>query len=94
MRVVGVSFAGPDVNARWTESQRFGFPIWTDQEKTLALHYGAVSSPGAAFPKRITKVLDASGTLVLEYVSDVDVGTHPEEVLEDCRVLFGGARAP
>lgn len=40
------------------------------------------------FPRRVTKVLDKDGTLVLEYISDVDVGTHPEAVLEDCRRLF------
>jgi peroxiredoxin len=41
------------------------------------------------FPQRITKILDANGDLVLEYVTDVGPGTHPQKVLEDCRLLFG-----
>jgi hypothetical protein len=33
-------------------------------------------------------VLDASGTLVLEY-PQVSAGTNPGEVLQDCQILFG-----
>lgn len=88
MKIVGVSFGSPQANTRWVESQSYNFEIWTDDDKTLAMYYGAVSGPGAPFPKRITKVLDAEGNLILEYVSDVEVGTHPEEVLEDCQKLF------
>jgi len=77
------------VNERWIEDQQYEFEIWTDDEKTLALHYGAISRPSAAFPKRITKILDAEGTLILEYVEGVGPATHPQEVLEDCRLLFG-----
>ena len=39
-------------------------------------------------PRRVTRVLDAEGRVVLSY-DDVKVGTHPEEVLQDCRALFG-----
>jgi hypothetical protein len=52
------------------------------------MHYGAAARPTAATPKRITKILDAEGVLVLEYLT-VDVGTSPWDVLDDCRVLFG-----
>lgn len=37
----------------------------------------------------MTRILDADGVLVLEY-NDVDFGTSPQEVLEDCEILFGG----
>ncbi len=34
-------------------------------------------------------VLDADGDLVLEYLDDIDVGTHPALVYDDCVKLFG-----
>lgn len=34
-------------------------------------------------------LLDADGNLLLTYTEAIDVGTHPEDVLEDCRALFG-----
>lgn len=33
-------------------------------------------------------LLDANGDLLLEYRRDVDFGTHPAQVLEDCQLLF------
>ena len=36
----------------------------------------------------MTRVLDADGTLVLEY-DVVPVGTHPSHVLHDVEILFG-----
>lgn len=56
----------------------------------LALHYGAVETPSDHTAARITMLLDADGTLILEYVEDVVAGTHPDEVLDDCEKIFGG----
>ncbi len=61
--------------------------MWTDTDKTLALAYGAADKPEQDRPRRVTVVLDAKGDLVLRY-PEVGVGTHPEDVLEDVRVLF------
>lgn len=77
------------MNLRWAEDQDYLFELWSDDDKALALHYGAIQRPSAVFPQRITKILDANGDLILEYVSDVGPGTHPQKVLEDCRLLFG-----
>lgn len=88
MQIVGVSFGSPEANTRWAEHEDFNFEVWTDDDRTLALYYGAINNPDALFPKRITKVLDKDGVLVMEYISDVSVGTHPAEVLEDCQQLF------
>ena len=63
------------------------FELWTDDERTLADTYDANLG---AFANRVTMLLDADGTLILEYRDDVDFGTHPQEVLEDCQALFGG----
>jgi peroxiredoxin len=89
VEIVGVSFDAPAENRAWSMAEGFGFELWTDDDRDLALHYGAISDPGAGAPNRITVVLDAAGTLVLEYRSGIDVGTHPQSVLEDCRALFG-----
>lgn len=84
-----MSFAEPDVNVRWVENQEYQYEVWTDSDKTLALYYGAINGPGAAFPGRVTKVLDEQGRLVLEYVDGINVGTHPDDVLADVTKLFG-----
>jgi peroxiredoxin len=83
-----VSFAEPEVNVAWVEEQAFPYEVWTDVDRTLSLHYGAAEAKDDIAPKRVTKVLDAEGVLVLEYL-EVDVGAHPKEVLDDCTLLFG-----
>ena len=83
-----MGFNTPEENQAWAEEQDYLYEIWTDQDKALALAYGAVTSSGASFPNRVTRLLDAEGVLALEY--DVsNIGTHPADVLADCRVLFG-----
>jgi len=37
----------------------------------------------------VTVILDAEGTLLLEYRQGTGSSGHPEEVLEDCQALFG-----
>lgn len=88
-----MSFAGPEKNADWIAKENFNFEVWDDDDKTLALYYGAVKNKSAAFPDRITKLLDADGNLILEYVDAINVGTHPQDVLDDCVKIFG-ASAP
>ncbi len=88
MTIVGVSFNKPESNAEFIENEQFQYELWSDTEKTLALYYGAAITSLDLVPQRKTKLLDAAGTLVLEYNS-VDVNGHPAAVLEDCQVLFG-----
>jgi peroxiredoxin Q/BCP len=90
IQIVGVSFAEPETNMSWVEDQSYEFEIWTDDERALALYYGAIDDAEDLAPKRHTKILDASGTLVLEYVDSVGPDAHPQQVLEDCQALFGG----
>jgi peroxiredoxin len=84
-----VSFAQPSAHTSWAEEQGFQYELWTDDERTLALYYGAISNANAFFPDRITKVLNEEGTLILEYVDDVGVNSHPSEVLEDFKTVMG-----
>ena len=79
----------PSDNQSWAEDEGYEYEIWSDEDKTLALYYGAAESESDWFPSRVTKLLDADGTLILEYVSNVSVGTHPAKVLADCQAIFG-----
>ena len=85
---MGVGFGPTPLNAQWVADQNYAFEVWNDINKTLALYYGAINSPGAFAPNRMTRLLDASGKVLLEY-NTVSTGTHPAEVLSDCQVLFG-----
>lgn len=88
MAIVGVSFDDPAKNQEWAEKEGFTFELWADDDRTLALAYGAASSASQPFADRVTKVLDDQGNLILEYPK-VSVGVHPGQVLSDCQVLFG-----
>lgn len=89
MQIVGASFDPPATNLDWAQQEGFQYDLWSDGGRELALYYGAATSPQAGSAKRITKVLDAKGTLVLEYLT-VSAGTSPLQVLADCEILFGG----
>lgn len=89
VQIVGVSFDPPAVNQGWAEEEGFLFELWTDgPEHPLAVHYQAARAT-STFPQRKTVVLDEDGVLQLEYEVTA-LGTHPGQVLEDCRILFGG----
>ena len=62
--------------------------MWDDDEKTLAVTYGAAADTHQARPDRVTAILDADGVLV-DYYPVVHVSSHAESVLEDCQALFG-----
>ena len=85
---MGVGFDGPEETQPWAEEEGYTYDIWTDNGKVLALYYGAISKESQSNPSRVSFLLDAEGKLLLEYVEDVDFGTHPAEVLEDCQELF------
>lgn len=88
MNIVGVSFDSPAENQAWAIDEGFDFELWSDLDRTLALHYGAATSATQGAAARVTKVLDADGNVVLEY-SGISVATHPTDVLHDCQLLFG-----
>jgi peroxiredoxin len=87
--IVGVGLDDPDVNAEWAAEEGFPFELWRDDDATLGVTYGALTSTTDRSVSRITVILDESGTLVLEYLEDIQVGAHPGEVLDDCSLLFG-----
>lgn len=87
---MGVSFDTPAANQEFKDSEGFEYELWSDQARELALHYGAATSENQGFADRVTVLLAGDGTLLLEYSPGLDVATHPELVLEDCRALWGG----
>jgi thioredoxin-dependent peroxiredoxin len=87
--IVGVGVDTPADNQAWAEEEKFQYELWTDDDATLGMTYGALSSASDNSVSRITMLLDAKGDLLLEYTEDIVVGTHPSEVLEDCEILFG-----
>ena len=90
MEIVGASFNAPSDNEAWVIDQEFQYEVWHDDDRTLAVAYGSVDSVFALIPGRVTVLLDTDGTLLLEYPS-VDVNVHPQQVLEDCELVFGSA---
>ena len=89
VKIVGVGFDSVEKNQTWAENEGYAFDIWTDDNKTLAMTYGAASSASTSMPSRVTMLLDAEGELVLEYTVSLKIGTHPEQVLSDAQKLFG-----
>ncbi len=89
MQIIGISFDPADENQAWAIQEGFQYELWSDLGRELALYYGAATTETQNSASRKTFLLDAEGTLVLEYPS-VSAGTHPAEVLEDCELLFGG----
>ena len=76
--------------SNWAASEGFEYELWRDDDKTLALHYGAIESTSSSYPSRITVLLDSDGNHILSYAVDMfGIGDHPEDVLEDCEAIFG-----
>lgn len=88
MAIVGVSFDDYATNDAWAEEEGYLFELWTDDERTLAVAYGAAASTSTAYASRKTMLLDVNGDLLLEYLS-VSPSGHAQDVLEDCQTLFG-----
>ena len=89
MSIVGTSFNDPSANAAWIADQNYQYEVWTDSNEQLANYYGAEASL-LGVPQRVTVILDAKGTLLLEYRQGTGSNGHPQDVLEDCQALFGG----
>jgi len=85
---VGVSFDDYEDNQSWAEDEGFTFELWSDDDKTMALYYGAASSQSQSWADRKTWLLDAEGNVALTYDVGFDIGVHPAQVLEDAQKLF------
>jgi peroxiredoxin len=92
VQVIGVSFDSPEKNAIFKANEEFTFPLWSDEDKGLAMTYGAADSTWALFASRITVVLDPQGDWVLNYPADVvsakSLYVHAQTLLDDLALLF------
>ena len=88
--IVGVGTDTPEKNLAWAEDEGFQFELWSDDDRTLGVTYGALSNARDNSASRVTMLLDADGNLLLSYTENINVGTHPGIVLEDCQAIFGG----
>jgi len=75
--------------ASWADEESFEFELWRDTNKALAVHYGAATDTSAYYPQRITVVLDEEGQQFLSYDVGLGFGTHPAQVLDDLRIVWG-----
>lgn len=90
--IVGASFDTPADNARFAAEQGFGFPLLSDPDRTLGEAYGVgrpAGDPFADFPRRVTFLVRPDGTVAKVYEVS-DTAAHPQEVLDDLRVLASG----
>jgi len=87
VQIVGVSFAETGTLQEWSDDQGFQYELWSDDAKQLAIYYGAATA-SSFVPNRVTVLLDAEGNQLLSY-SVGSIASHPRDVLEDARALFG-----
>lgn len=76
-------------NLAFAEGEGFGYELWSDLDRTLAMHYGAASSETQAMASRISVLLDHEGVWRLVY-DPASISSNAQDVLEDCETLFGG----
>jgi peroxiredoxin len=63
VHVLGVSFDPPEVNRAFAVKNGFGFRLLSDVGRDVALAYGACDAVSDAFPRRVTFVIGADGTI-------------------------------
>ena len=86
--IIGVSFDAPATNETFKDSNSFPYELWSDTNKDLAKYYGATG--GFFGAKRITRLLDEDGTLLVVYDNvDATLYSHAVNVLDDCTAIFG-----
>ncbi len=86
---MGVSFASTSDLQDWADDQSFQYELWGDDNKDLAIYYGA-ATPSQGAPDRMTVLLDAEGNQLLSYnVGLFSITSHPRDVLEDVQAIFG-----
>lgn len=88
VQVVGVTFEPPSASEEMATQRRLDLELWTDDQKTLALTYGAIASTEEVTPHRRTVLLDPDGALFLVY-DPVNVVTGAASVLNDADAVFG-----
>ncbi len=80
--ILGASFDTPEDNRKFREKYSYPFPLLCDTTHELGVAYGACEDASAAFPQRITVVIDPAGKVQKVYPA-VQPKKHAEEILAD-----------
>jgi peroxiredoxin Q/BCP len=84
--VLGASFDTEEENRAFAEKFGFPFVLLCDTSRALGLAYGAADAADAGYARRISFLIDPSGTIVRAY-EKVNPQTHVAQVLEDLSAL-------
>ncbi len=87
--ILGASFDTVAENKAFDEAQRFGFRLLADPEREVGARYEVLREPDeryAAFPQRISYLIDPAGVVRRAYVV-TDVAGHADDVLRDLAEL-------
>ncbi|MFT5430002.1 MAG: peroxiredoxin Q/BCP [Myxococcota bacterium] len=87
--IIGTSFDKPAENKSFSFVNNFQYPLFSDADRELALHFGAASSANQFWADRITVVLDPDGRWILRYEDVFNTKEHPNEVLADMQKILG-----
>ena len=84
---VGISTDPVDKQARFSDSQRFDYPLLSDADGAVAEKFGVKRGLlGKFLPvKRTTFVIDADGTVLDVISSEVNMDTHADKALQVLR---------
>jgi len=84
---VGISTDPVDKQAKFSDSQRFDYPLLSDADGAVAEKFGVKRGLlGKLLPvKRATFVIDADGTVLDVISSEVNMDTHADTALEVLR---------
>ena len=91
VRIVGASFDQPAENKAFATVNNFQYTLLSDQQRELAIHFGAAADASALFAERDTVVLDPQGRWVLHYDDIGDFKQHPHDVLKDMTLILGSS---
>lgn len=89
---MGISYDSPEDNKGWAELMGFEFPILSDPDREVAESLQVRRQPPhplAAFPRRVTYLIDPEGIVAESYDVGRNIKGHAEEVLGDLRARSG-----
>ena len=89
---MGISYDSPEDNKGWAELMGFEFPILSDPDREVAEFLQVRRQPPhplAAFPRRVTYLIDPEGFVAESYDVGRNIKGHAEEVLADLRARNG-----
>jgi peroxiredoxin Q/BCP len=84
---VGISTDPVDKQAKFSDSQRFDYPLLSDSDGKVAIRFGVKRGLlGKLIPvKRTTFVIDTDGTVIDVISSEINMDTHADKALDILR---------